>query len=136
MINGMKRSLAAAVVILAVMLIATAVCRADTTAATSSEARVRSKLLKVKSVNYDPAKNVVKFKFNQSVTYKKTKVIVRYKFGKNLVTKISGKKSKVLTVKVKKLKYGRKYSYIIKGVRKSGSPVNITLMGTFRAVDK
>ena len=68
--------------------------------------------------------------------YKKCKVTIRYKYGKNQVIKIKKRYSKKLRVKVKKLKYGRKYTYKIKGIIKSDSRQAVTLVGAFRAIDK
>ncbi len=104
-------------------------------AGAEADASATSRMLVVKSVNYNPGTSKVTFKFNQEVKYNKAKVTVRYKLGENKVSKITGKKSKSLTVKVSKLKYGRKYSYVIKGVKRAGSSVSVTLIGTFRAVN-
>ena len=95
-----------------------------------------NKIVKVKSVKYDPENNVVTFKFNMLVSYKKTKAVIKYKDGKNLVTKIKKYGPYYLKVKVKKLKYGRKYSYKLTGIRKLGYMSPVTLTGTFRAIDK
>ena len=93
-----------------------------------------NKIVKVKSVKYDPENNVVTFKFNMLVSYKKA--VIKYKDGKNLVTKIKKYGPYYLKVKVKKLKYGRKYSYKLTGIRKLGYMSPVTLTGTFRAIDK
>ena len=93
------------------------------------------KRLKVKKVIYDIDKNLVTFKFNQPVKYKKLKVTINYKNGKNMVKKVKKKGKKYLTVKVKKLKYGRKYKYKLKGIRRYGSKIELPLIGSFRAIE-
>ena len=136
MISVFRRSLLILIIAAFIICSGVSICMAESEpeADPSGEA-AKEKTLKVKSVKYNPEKSVVTFKFNQLVTYKKTKAVIKFKNGNNMVIKIKKYGPDYVRVKVKKLKYGRKYTYKLTGIRKFGYINTKTLTGTFRAID-
>ncbi len=96
--------------------------------------------LDVKSVSYDPDDKTITFKFDHKVEYKtdsdddlNVKVKV-YRDDETISTSIKKAYKTRLILNTKKLKYGYKYGYVIKGIRKQGAKSYVTLKGTFRAI--
>ena len=96
--------------------------------------------LDVKSVSYDPDEKTITFRFDHKVEYKtdsddelNVKVKV-YRDDDTISTSIKKAYRTRLVLNTKKLKYGYKYGYVIKGIRKQGTKSYVTLKGTFRAI--
>lgn len=105
----------------------------------SSAATALDSDLDVKSVSYDPDEKTITFKFDHKVEYKtdsddlNVKVKI-YRDDDTVSTSIKKAAKAKLVLNTKKLKYGYKYGYVIKGIRKQGAKSYVTLKGTFRAV--
>lgn len=96
--------------------------------------------LDVKSVSYDPDEKTITFRFDHKVEYRtdsdddlNVKVKV-YRDDETISTSIKKAYKTRLILNTKKLKYGYKYGYVIKGIRKAGTKSYVTLKGTFRAI--
>ena len=86
----------------------------------------------VKDVDYDIGDREVEFEFKGSVKWKNPTVKIT-RSGKNYAKKITDKDSDELEVKVKKLSYGKIYSYRITGVKNKKGSRYVTVKGTFCA---
>lgn len=90
----------------------------------------------VKDVDYDREDREVTFDFRSNVKYSNAKVTITSTDGKKTyTTRILEKENDELTVSVKGLQAGKKYSYKITGVRKASASKATTLSGMFTAID-
>ena len=97
---------------------------------------VPSASTKIESVEYDEDDREVSFEFTNKVSYNNPKVVITNQTGtKTYTASIVEKDNDELTVRVKGLTYGKKYSYKITGVAASSSSTAKTLQGTFTAID-
>ena len=91
---------------------------------------------RVQEVEYDREDKEVNFDFYGRVKYRKLKVKIYSASGKNMARYIIDRDSDDIEVKVKKLKYGKKYRYKISGIKKRGASKYTTIKGTFKAIDR
>ena len=95
----------------------------------------KSSKVVVEDVEYDRSDREVSFDFKGRVEWKSAKVTIKDGNGKNYVKYIKEKENDGIEVKVKKLTYGKKYTYKISGVRNAGKSKWKTVYGSFKAVD-
>ncbi len=86
----------------------------------------------VKKFDYDREDNELEIDFKTKVQWKNAKVTIT-DGKKNYVVKIKEKDNDGLELKVKKMKYGKRYTYKISGVRVKGNTTYKTITGTFIA---
>lgn len=89
----------------------------------------------VKKVDYDREDNELEIEFKTYVQWKNPKVTIS-DGKKNYVVKIREKDSDSIELKVKKMTYGKKYTYKISGVRVKDNSTYKTITGTFTAKDR
>lgn len=85
-----------------------------------------------KYADYDREDLEVEINFYPYVQYKNTKVTIS-DGKKNYVVRIVEKDNDSITVKVKKLTYGKKYNYTISGIRVKGNTAYTSEKGVFTA---
>lgn len=88
----------------------------------------------VKKFDYDREDNELEIDFKTKVQWKNAKVTIT-DGKKNYVVKIKEKDNDGIELKVKKMKYGKRYTYKISGVRVKGNTKYKTITGTFIAKD-
>lgn len=86
----------------------------------------------IQEVSYDAEDREVEFDFTTDVRWKNAKVTISHG-GKQYVHYISDKDHDGIDVYVKALKHGKKYSYKISGVSRTGQKNYVTVTGSFIA---
>jgi len=120
-------------VVLALMLCGAAVLVCGLTQKTE-ETSAASKI-RIEEIEYDPEDREVSIEFAHAVRWKKAKVKI-LKDGRNYTRYIKELDSDECEVKVKRLKYGKRYKYRISGIKRRGAKRYTTISGTFRAIDR
>lgn len=114
----------------AVLLAAVVVTSVASTAALAANTKVR-----IEEVDYDAEDRELTVDFWGNVSWKRgAKVIVKNAAGKKLSSYIISKDNDDVEVRVK-LKYGKKYKVIVKGVRSGWKGKYRKVVKTFRAYD-
>ncbi len=90
---------------------------------------------KVEDVEYDYEDREVNIDFVNRVQWKSGAKVKIMRNGKNYAKYIIEKDSDDVDVKVKKLAYGKKYTYKVTGVKKMGTRGYKTVKGSFYAYD-
>ena len=131
MIKGISRGIS--ILMISITLCCT-ILGADITG--TGNAYAASTKIVIEEIEYDPEDREVTIEFAHRVKYKKLKVYIYDAKGKKYQRYIIERDSDEIEIAVKKLVYGRKYKYKIKGIKRWGAKKFKTIKGTFRAIDR
>lgn len=87
--------------------------------------------VKIKRVSYEPEDSNLELGFSDEVEWKNAKITVK-SGSTNYVSSITGKSSKGVKIRVKKLTMGTTYTVTISGIRKKGTSKYGTVTGTVK----
>ena len=87
--------------------------------------------VKIKRVSYEPEDSNLELGFSDEVEWKNAKITVKCG-STNYVSSITGKNSKGVKIRVKKLTMGTTYTVTISGIRKKGTSKYGTVTGTVK----